>query len=85
MFTGIVVAASGRGFWFIEQEGTRDCVFVHQRNVVGKKVLHRNDRVRFNLAPNPRKPGELEATDVEIFGVTIAHQASAKNSNGGAL
>lgn len=78
MFTGVVVSDGNRGFWFIEQDQTRDCVFVHQRNVRRNKFLHRNDRVRYNLAPNPRRPGEMEAVDVEIFGVTIARQTSDK-------
>ena len=77
MFTGIVVAASGRGFWFIEQDqNLRDCIFIHQNSVVGKKYLRVNDRVRFNLAPNPRKVGEMQAVDVEIIGLTIARQTS---------
>ena len=78
MVTGIVVAASGRGFWFIEQDQTRDCVFVHQNCVVGKKYLRVNDRVRFNLAPNPRKPSEMQAVDVEIIGIIIPRQVSDK-------
>jgi hypothetical protein len=77
MFNGIVVSDSGRGFWWIEQELTRDCIFVHQNNVVGKKFLHVNDRVKFNLAPNPKKPGEMMAVDVQIIGLTIARQVSA--------
>jgi cold shock CspA family protein len=77
MFTGIVVSSGSRGFWFIEQDNTRDCIFCHQNNVVRKKFLHMNDRVRFNLAPNPRRPGEMEAVDVEIIGLTVARQTSA--------
>jgi cold shock CspA family protein len=78
MFTGIVTAAGGRGFWFIEQDETRDAFFVHQNHVIGKKYLHVNDRVQFNIAPNPKKPGEMMATDVEIVGLTIARQVSEK-------
>jgi len=33
--------------------------------------------VRFNLAPNSRRPGEMETVDVEIIGLTIARQTSA--------
>jgi hypothetical protein len=78
-FTGIVVAASGRGYWFIEQDQTRDCLFVHQRDVVGKKYLRVNDRVRFNRIPNtnPKYSTGFMAVDVEIIGLTIARQKSA--------
>lgn len=78
MVTGTVVHAGGRGFWFIEQDLTRDCIYVHQNNVVGKKFLHINDRVRFNLAPSVTKPGEMQAVDVEIVGLMIARQTAER-------
>jgi len=78
MFTGTVVNAIAEGCWAIEQDETRDCIFVHQRDVARRKFLHLKDRVRFNLAPNPRKPGEEMATDVEIIGLRIAIQVSDK-------
>jgi cold shock CspA family protein len=76
VFTGTVVSDVGKGCWFIEQDHTRDCVFVHQRHVVRRKFLHLNDRVKFNLAPNVLKPGEIMAVDVEIIGLMIARQVS---------
>ncbi len=82
MFTGIVVSNLGRGCWFIEQDFTRDCVFVHQKHVIGKKFLHVNDRVRFNLTPNPIKPDQIMASDVEIIGLMVARQVSAPVSGG---
>jgi hypothetical protein len=84
MFTAIVVSEVGRGCWVAEQDQTRDCIWIHQRFVVGRKFLHINDRIRFNLAPNPRKLGEEMAVDVEIVGLTLARQVSAPKS-GGAL
>ena len=76
-FLGSVITEGARGYWFIEQDQTRDSLFVHQSHVKDHKVLHLNDRVRFNVVPNPRKPGEFMATDVEIIGHTIAIQRSA--------
>ena len=76
MFSGVIVSPAGQGCWFIEQDLTRDCVFVHQKHVTRKKYLHLNDRVQFDLAPNPLKPGEMMAVDVEIVGLTIARQTS---------
>ena len=77
MLTGTVINSVGAGCWVIEQDATRDCIFVHQRNVIRRKFLHENDRVRFNLAPNPRTPGEDMAVDVEIIGFTVARRISA--------
>jgi hypothetical protein len=74
MLSGTVVQSAGLGCWLIEQDFTRDCIFVHQRYVKGRKFLHVNDRVRFNLTPNPRKPGEVMADDVEIVGLMITRQ-----------
>jgi cold shock CspA family protein len=84
MLTGRVVSevVRGRGCWFIEQDHTRDCIFVHQKHVVRRKFLHINDRVQFNLAPNPIKPGEVMAVDVEIVGVTIALQRGGNVAGG---
>lgn len=82
MFSGIVVQPAGQGCWFIEQDLTRDCVWVHQRYVVGKKFLHLNDRVRYNIAPNHRKIGEVMAVDVEIIGLMITRQVSAPVAGG---
>jgi cold shock CspA family protein len=80
MLTGLVVQKGGNGFWFIEQDFTRDSHFVHQRSVVKRKFLHVGDRVRFNIAPNPYKSGETHAVDVEIIGITIARQVSERKA-----
>lgn len=78
MFTGLVVQESGRGFWWVEQDSTRDCVWVHQRYVSGRKFLHLGDRVRYKIADNPRRPGEKMAVDVEIIGFTVARQVGVR-------
>ncbi len=78
MFEGTVLQTIALGCWLIEQDLTRDCVFVHQKFVVGRKWLHVKDRVRYNLAPNPRREGEMMATDVEIIGLTVAIQRAEK-------
>jgi hypothetical protein len=76
MLRGTVVSDLGKGCWFIEQDLTRDCIFVHQRYVVGRKFLHLQDRVTFQIIPNTMKPGEVMAGDVQIVGLRVAHQAS---------
>jgi hypothetical protein len=80
MFTGTVVGDAGRGCFFLEQDDTRDRIFCHQRFVVRKKYLHIKDRVRFNLVPNPLKPGEEMAVDVEIIWPIIARQTSGETT-----
>lgn len=76
MFTGIVLVSVGHGCWLIEQDHTRDCIWVHQRHVVKRKFLHINDRVQFNLVPHIKDPNEMMADAVEIIGLTIARQVS---------
>ena len=76
MLSRIVTDHVASGCWLIEQDFTRDCVFVHQTNVVRRKFLHINDRVRFHKVPNPRTPGEDMAIDVEIVGITVVRQVS---------
>jgi hypothetical protein len=77
--TGRVDAQIAQGCWIIEQDQTRDGIFCHQRNVIKRKFLRPDDRVRFRIVASPRKPGEVEAADVEIIGHTVAMQR-----NGGA-
>ena len=81
MFTGTVVAEVGRGCWVIEQDLTRDCIWVHQRHVVRRKFLHVNDRVRFNLIPHIKQPDEVMADAVEIVGLVVARQTIAPVSS----
>jgi hypothetical protein len=78
MFTGTVAAQVGQGCWIIEQDGTRDCIWVHQRHVVRKKFLHVQDRVRFSLIPHVKNPNEVMADEVEIIGLMVARQVSDK-------
>jgi len=76
MYTGTVINEVGRGCWVIEQDQTRDCIWVHQQYVVRKKFLHVFDRVRFNLIPHVNRPNEMMAGDVEIIGLMVARQTS---------
>ena len=67
MFTGTVISAGAKGFWFAEQDETHAAVFVHISQVKGSRYLHCGERIRFNLAPNPQKPDKLWAVDVEVI------------------
>jgi cold shock CspA family protein len=81
MLTGTVVGHAGQGCFFIEQDQTRDRIFCHQRHVVREKYLHLKDRVRFNIAPNPKRPGDEMAVDVEIIWPIIARQITDKSES----
>ena len=74
---GTIVTTCTRGYWFAETDSTHQSVFVHQRNVKGRRFLHLNDRIQFELAPSRIKHGELEAVNVEWLGIVIAQQTSA--------
>jgi hypothetical protein len=76
MYTGLVIDVVGRGCWVIEQDQTRDCIWVHQRHVKGRKFLHVRDRVKFNIIPDLRKPNAVMADEVEIIGLMVARQIS---------
>jgi cold shock CspA family protein len=75
---GTIVSASERGFWFAEADSTHQSIFIHQRNVKGRRFLHVNDRVRFDLAPSLIKPGEVEAVNVEVIGHVNGRQTLAR-------
>jgi cold shock CspA family protein len=64
------------GYWFGEADETHESVFIHIKNVKGKRFLHLGDRVQFELVPNPLKPGEAHAANVEYIGHPIAKQTS---------
>lgn len=73
---GTIVSASDRGFWFAEADETHQSIFVHQKNVVGRRFLHLGERIRFDLAPSKIKPGEPEAVNVDVIPMNIARQTS---------
>jgi hypothetical protein len=73
-YTGRVDVRIAQGCWIIEQDRTRDGIFCHQRNVIKRRFLRPDDRVRFRIIPSERKLGEVEAVDVELIGHTITVQ-----------
>ena len=77
MFSGTIITTGGRGFWWCEQDATHTSVFVHQSRVADRRVLHLGDRIRFEIAENPERPGQTMAVNVTYIGKVIAHHASA--------
>lgn len=78
--TGIIIRDSGRGFYWAEAEVTHLSVFIHQNDVKDNRVLHVGDRIRFDLEPNPMRPGQVHGARVEYLAHVVARQVG-----GGAL
>lgn len=72
--TGIIIRDSGRGFYWAEAEDTHQSVFIHQNDVKDQRVLHVGDRIRFDLAPNPARPGQFHGARAEYLGHIVARQ-----------
>jgi cold shock CspA family protein len=66
--TGTVIEENTKGFSFIEVDETHQSVFCHISQVSGQRCLHRGDRVRFDLVPNPFRRAEMMAGKVEYMG-----------------
>jgi cold shock CspA family protein len=82
MFTGTIISAPGRGVCWCEQDATHTSTFVHISQVADRRVLHVDDRIRFDIAPNPARPGQVMAVNVTWIGRVVARQTSASVSGG---
>jgi cold shock CspA family protein len=65
MSTATVITTGTNGFWFAEDNETRESIFVHVSQVERHKFLHVGDEIEFTLGMNP-KSGKPWATDVKI-------------------
>ena len=74
--TETITCDSGRGFFWCEVDSTFQSLFIHQSQVKDRRLFHVNDRVRFDIEPNPRRPGEMQGVRAEWVGF-VARQASA--------
>jgi hypothetical protein len=77
MRTATVVYDSGRGYWFADADSDHERIYIHQRDVIKKRFLKVNDRIRYELAPSDKHPGEVRAVNVEVCGRVIARQVGA--------
>jgi cold shock CspA family protein len=77
--TGTITADSGRGFFWAETDSTSQSVFIHLNQVKDRRQLHPLDRVKFDLEPNPKKPGEMQGVRVEYIGRVIARQIAGES------
>lgn len=77
--TGTITSDSGRGFFWCEADITHQSLFVHQSQVKNRRHLHVNDRVKFDVEPNPRRLGELQGVRVEWIGFVVARQTGVQS------
>jgi cold shock CspA family protein len=75
-FTGTITFVSGKGWFFAENDADHGAIFIHQKSVEKQRYLKVDDRVEFELADNPRRPGEICGVNVRYVGHTIARQVS---------
>jgi cold shock CspA family protein len=54
-----------RNFGFIREDQTGQDIFTHVSGFTAKVASPKGSRVRFHLAPNPRRAGDPMAVDVE--------------------
>jgi hypothetical protein len=78
MFTGSIITESTAGWWLCEQDITHTTLFIHHSSVFDQRFLHVGDRVQFEIAPNPRRPGKFQAINVEYVGHTVARQVGGE-------
>jgi cold shock CspA family protein len=64
MSEGTIMSDGTKGFWFAEQDETREIIFVHISQVLNRKYLHRGDRIKFEVEAGPS--GKLRAANVEL-------------------
>jgi cold shock CspA family protein len=76
--TGVVrVYFREKGFGFIDGDD-QYARFFHASKVVGYRIPRVGERVAYNLAPSDKKPGEVQAIDIEIVASAVASDGSAQ-------
>jgi hypothetical protein len=53
-----------QGWWLCEEDSAGTMYFVHHTSIPAGINLHTNDRIEFDVAPNPLKPGYVHAVNV---------------------
>jgi len=64
----------------VRQDITHTSVFVHISQVADRRVLHLGDRIRFEIADNPERPGKTMAVGVSYLGHAVARQISDRTA-----
>jgi hypothetical protein len=78
MLFGTVIIDSQKGYWIGEIDSTHEAVWIHHSQVADSRYLHPLDRFSCDLAPNPRKPGKMQAVNVRWTGVRVAVQRGSQ-------
>ena len=53
-----------QGWWLTEEDDRGTIYFVHHTGIPAGTNLHTDDRIAFDTAPNPLKPGFVMAVNV---------------------
>jgi cold shock CspA family protein len=69
-----------RNYFFIRDDYSAKDIFLHVSGFVGKVALPKGTRVRFHLAPNPRRSGSMMAIYVEPIPVPVASSSVGAQS-----
>ena len=60
----IIKSCADKNFFFVRDDDTGKDIFLHISGFADRMALPKGTRVYFRLAPNPRNPETLLATDV---------------------
>ncbi|HXA76911.1 MAG TPA: cold shock domain-containing protein [Candidatus Acidoferrales bacterium] len=78
MSTATVTCSGTNGFWFAEDNDTRESVFIHISQIERHKYLHIGDEVEYTLGMNP-KSGKEWATAVKLTYVVPKPERGARS------
>jgi cold shock CspA family protein len=66
----VVMLARGAQFGFVRVDGTKSDAFFHRESIATDDDFERIelfDRVEFDTAPDPKKPGKCRAVNVRLI------------------
>lgn len=75
MYKGTITFVSGRGWCFAERDDDSSSIFFHQNQVEHQRYLKVDDRIQFEVGPNPKNPNRLCAVNVKYLGHCVARQS----------
>jgi cold shock CspA family protein len=77
MATATVITPTTRGVCWAEQDETHASIFIHVAYVEQNRILYPDDRIEFDIADNPLKPGRKMGINVRWVGRVVARQVSS--------
>jgi cold shock CspA family protein len=65
-FCGTIIDSHPRGFFFIQPDNSRQQIFGHARDVIGRLALKAGDRVSFSTEPDPKGPRAVHVLLLDV-------------------